>query len=123
MIFFLENLRNPARSRCAGLMRQFRSDQLDSKSLTACNGKFSGRVWGTDHTPIPAGARSTDLGSCSNRFEQLQEPHARRAFVSQCLDGGHDMSSTITLHNGRRVYISSCSPPVRRTTNFERHDT
>jgi hypothetical protein len=28
--FFFENLRNPARSRCAGLMRQFRSGQLDS---------------------------------------------------------------------------------------------
>ena len=28
--FFFENLRNPARSRRAGLMRQFRSGQLDS---------------------------------------------------------------------------------------------
>ena len=28
--FFPENLRNPARSRRAGLMRQFRSGQLDS---------------------------------------------------------------------------------------------
>jgi hypothetical protein len=27
--FFFENLRNPARSRCAGLMRQFRFGQLD----------------------------------------------------------------------------------------------
>jgi hypothetical protein len=30
MIFFFENLRNPARSRRAGLMRQFRSGQLDN---------------------------------------------------------------------------------------------
>ena len=28
--FFPENLRNPARNRRAGLMRQFRSSQLDS---------------------------------------------------------------------------------------------
>ena len=28
--FFFENLRNPARNRRAGLMRQFRSGQLDS---------------------------------------------------------------------------------------------
>jgi hypothetical protein len=28
--FFFENLRNPARNRPAGLMRQFRSDQFDS---------------------------------------------------------------------------------------------
>jgi len=28
--FFFENLRNPAHSRRAGLMRQFRSSQLDS---------------------------------------------------------------------------------------------
>jgi hypothetical protein len=31
--FFPEILRNPARSRRAGLMRQFRSGQFDSKSL------------------------------------------------------------------------------------------
>jgi hypothetical protein len=30
--FFPENLRNPARSRRAGLMRQFRSGQLNSIS-------------------------------------------------------------------------------------------
>jgi hypothetical protein len=30
MIFFFENLRNPARDRRAGLMRQFCSGQLDS---------------------------------------------------------------------------------------------
>ncbi len=30
--FFPENLLNPARSRRAGLMRQFRSDQLDNTS-------------------------------------------------------------------------------------------
>jgi hypothetical protein len=30
MIFFPENLRNPARNRRAGLMRQFRSGQLYS---------------------------------------------------------------------------------------------
>ena len=30
--FFFENLRNPAHNRRAGLMRQFRSGQLDSKS-------------------------------------------------------------------------------------------
>jgi hypothetical protein len=33
MIFFLENLRNPARIRRAGLMRQFRSGQLDSITI------------------------------------------------------------------------------------------
>jgi hypothetical protein len=31
MNFFFENLRNPARSRRAGLMRQFRSGQLDTR--------------------------------------------------------------------------------------------
>jgi hypothetical protein len=31
---FFENLRNPARNRPAGLMRQFRSDQLDSTQDT-----------------------------------------------------------------------------------------
>jgi hypothetical protein len=31
--FFFENLRNPARSRRAGLMRQFRSGQLDSRGF------------------------------------------------------------------------------------------
>ena len=32
--FFFENLRNPARSRRAGLMRQFRSGQLDSIEIS-----------------------------------------------------------------------------------------
>jgi hypothetical protein len=31
--FFVENLRSPALSRCTGLMRQFRSGQLDSINL------------------------------------------------------------------------------------------
>jgi hypothetical protein len=33
MIVFLGNLRNPARIRRAGLMRQFRSGQLDSTKV------------------------------------------------------------------------------------------
>jgi hypothetical protein len=35
MIFFFEKLRNPARNRRAGLMRQFRSGQLDSNIMRA----------------------------------------------------------------------------------------
>jgi hypothetical protein len=31
--FFFENLRNPARSRRAGLMRQFHSSQLNSRDF------------------------------------------------------------------------------------------
>ena len=43
--FFLEHLRNPARSRRAGLMRQFRSSQLDSNDDAAqMDTKFSTMV-------------------------------------------------------------------------------
>jgi hypothetical protein len=36
--FFPENLRNPARNRRAGLMRQFRSGQLDSIAMSIADG-------------------------------------------------------------------------------------
>jgi hypothetical protein len=41
MIFFFEKLRNPARIRRAGLMRQFRSGQLDSNAIDTRPRRFT----------------------------------------------------------------------------------
>ena len=61
--FFLENLRNPAHNRCAGLMRQFSFDQLYSSTAVS-------QIWGCIHIYI-----EVHLYSCT---------HARTLRVHSC---------------------------------------
>jgi hypothetical protein len=59
--FFFENLRNPARSRRAGLMRQFRSSQLDS---SGCESSFRLRIRGQGASVIIKKAMECFFGPC-----------------------------------------------------------
>jgi hypothetical protein len=65
MNFFLENLRNPARDRRAGAMRQFRPGQLDSRSNAPSRAtKFSTKFPGTNLVRRTLGACSS-IDACS----------------------------------------------------------